>query len=172
MKQIVCEMCGGKDLVKQNSVFVCQNCQAKYSVEEAKKMLIETDAPANLKSFSQTEYSKSYQPKSKLIALLLCLFAGGLGAHRFYVGKIGTGILMLLFTVPSVITYYNIAIPISTMINLYKMGLLEYKSTIITVNIIFFMVVFGIWPIIDLIRIATDNFTDSNGYILSENTGI
>lgn len=34
-------------------------------------------------------------PKSRLAALLLCLFLGWLGAHRFYVGKIGTGILML-----------------------------------------------------------------------------
>ena len=34
--------------------------------------------------------------KSWITALLLCLLLGGLGAHRFYVGKIGTGILMLL----------------------------------------------------------------------------
>ena len=31
-------------------------------------------------------------PKKRLTALLLCLFLGGLGIHRFYV-KVGTGIL-------------------------------------------------------------------------------
>ena len=34
--------------------------------------------------------------KSFVAALLLCLFLGAFGGHRFYVGKIGTGILMLL----------------------------------------------------------------------------
>ena len=29
-------------------------------------------------------------------ALLLCLLLGTLGIHRFYVGKIGTGILMII----------------------------------------------------------------------------
>lgn len=33
--------------------------------------------------------------KSKTTALLLCIFLGGIGAHRFYVGKGGTGILYL-----------------------------------------------------------------------------
>lgn len=35
-------------------------------------------------------------PKSALIALLLCFFLGAFGAHRFYVGKIKTGVLMLV----------------------------------------------------------------------------
>ena len=34
--------------------------------------------------------------KSNTVALLLCFFIGFLGAHRFYVGKVGTGVLMLV----------------------------------------------------------------------------
>ena len=41
MKQLTCEMCGGTNLIKQDGVFVCQNCGTKYSIEEAKKMMIE-----------------------------------------------------------------------------------------------------------------------------------
>ncbi len=38
---------------------------------------------------------KKESPKNRLIALLLCLFLGWAGGHRFYVNKVGTGILML-----------------------------------------------------------------------------
>lgn len=34
--------------------------------------------------------------KNWLATLLLCLFLGGIGVHRFYVGKVGTGILQLI----------------------------------------------------------------------------
>ena len=41
MKKLTCEMCGSNELVKQDGMFVCQFCGTKYSVEEAKKMMIE-----------------------------------------------------------------------------------------------------------------------------------
>lgn len=41
MKQLTCEMCGSTDMLKQDGVFVCQTCGCKYTVEEAKKMMIE-----------------------------------------------------------------------------------------------------------------------------------
>ena len=34
--------------------------------------------------------------KKRLPALILCFFLGALGIHRFYVGKIGTGIIWIL----------------------------------------------------------------------------
>ena len=34
--------------------------------------------------------------KAMVPAALLCFFLGALGVHRFYVGKVGTGILMLI----------------------------------------------------------------------------
>jgi len=34
--------------------------------------------------------------KKRLVALLLCVFFGWTGIHRFYVDKVGTGIALLL----------------------------------------------------------------------------
>lgn len=41
MKALKCEMCGSNDVVKQDGLYVCQNCGTKYTVEEARKMMVE-----------------------------------------------------------------------------------------------------------------------------------
>lgn len=43
MKRMTCEMCGSTNLVKKEGLFECQDCGTKYSVEEAKKMMVEVD---------------------------------------------------------------------------------------------------------------------------------
>lgn len=51
-------------------------------------------------------------PKNKWVALLLCLFLGVLGAHKFYENKAGMGLLYLctggLFIFGVVIDFFNI----------------------------------------------------------------
>ncbi len=61
MKQLTCEMCGSTDLIKQDGVFVCQSCGTKYSIEEAKKMMIEgTVAVSGTVKIDDTERVKNF----------------------------------------------------------------------------------------------------------------
>lgn len=41
MKAIKCELCGSNEVIKQDGLYVCQHCGTKYTVEEAKKLMIE-----------------------------------------------------------------------------------------------------------------------------------
>lgn len=41
-------------------------------------------------------YGNPVSSSSRLAAALLCAFLGPLGVHRFYVGKVGTGLLQLV----------------------------------------------------------------------------
>ncbi len=40
-RAIVCEMCNGRDIMKADGFYVCQNCGTKYSVEEARKLMVQ-----------------------------------------------------------------------------------------------------------------------------------
>lgn len=41
MKALKCELCGGTEIVKDGDFFVCQSCGMKYTLESAKKMMVE-----------------------------------------------------------------------------------------------------------------------------------
>lgn len=41
-------------------------------------------------------YAPQAAPKDWFVSLILALFLGAFGVHRFYTGKVGTGILMLV----------------------------------------------------------------------------
>ncbi|MBH9537529.1 TM2 domain-containing protein [Novosphingopyxis sp. YJ-S2-01] len=51
---------------------------------------------------------KSSGFKSKTTAILLALFLGGIGAHRFYLGNVGLGLLYLVFCwtfIPAIVAF-------------------------------------------------------------------
>ena len=50
--------------------------------------------------------------KSTGVAYLLCLFFGGLGAHRFYLGETGTGAAQLVLWVLGWVTFFVAWIPL------------------------------------------------------------
>lgn len=41
MKALVCEMCASPNLIKKDGMYVCENCGTRYTVEEAKRMMID-----------------------------------------------------------------------------------------------------------------------------------
>ncbi len=63
MNALVCEMCGSQDLVKQNGLYVCQHCGTKYTVEEAKKLMIEgtVDIKGTVKVDNSKDIENLYQ---------------------------------------------------------------------------------------------------------------
>ena len=62
---------------------------------------------------------ESTSKKSRTVALVLCIFLGGFGGHRFYAGKVGTGILWL-FTLG--------LLGIGTFIDLIMIGVGSFKD--------------------------------------------
>lgn len=48
MKALVCEMCNSHDMVKEGDYVICQSCGTKYTVEEAKKMMVEIEGSVKI----------------------------------------------------------------------------------------------------------------------------
>lgn len=59
MQAIKCELCGSNSFTKEDGYFVCNHCNTKYTLEEAKKMMIE--GTVNVKVDDSEELNKLYQ---------------------------------------------------------------------------------------------------------------
>lgn len=96
-----CPNCGAS--LREDQKF-CSNCGFPADAQQQQ-------AQAQQNQSTQTNSQQYYQnnqppyqqenavvqsPKSRLVTLLLAVFVGSLGVHRFYVGKTGSGIAWLL----------------------------------------------------------------------------
>lgn len=103
-KRAVCEYCDSEILVegaRRESKSAGAAYRPKTEPEPERRQNTETTYSYGGQN-QNTAYSEGYtqgnsfgmvSPKSRMAALLLCVFIGIFGIHRFYVGKIGTGLL-------------------------------------------------------------------------------
>ena len=103
-----CPNCGATAYEGENGIVKCEYCGSVVYIDETASTKTESKnyASQNDQYFSSPTYrNENTQPqatggrgrrKSKIIAILLCLFAGVFGAHRFYEGKFISGVFWLL----------------------------------------------------------------------------
>lgn len=92
-----CSRCGGKIDEKAVVCPLC-GCQVDQMAAAATPNIVINNANTNTNTQTQTQTmggAMFKKPKDKWVALLLCLFLGWLGAHKFYEGKIGMGVVYL-----------------------------------------------------------------------------
>lgn len=84
-KNRFCPYCGNALEAAENAQDSKQEIHIHYHQEQPAETKVKyVYVPAERKS-----------TRSRLVALVLCIILGVFGAHRFYVGKIGTGLLYL-----------------------------------------------------------------------------
>lgn len=91
-----CKHCGAKVPVQ---AVICTSCGGQ--IEELKQAqaqpnIVITNNNTNTNSNVNGGVVYRGRMRNKWVAFLLCFFLGYIGAHKFYEGKVGTGILYLL----------------------------------------------------------------------------
>ena len=84
MAAVICPSCG------------CQVEEIRReAVSQPNIVINNSNQNVNTNTVTNTVYVKGGKPKNKWVAILLCFFLGFLGAHKFYEGKAGMGILYI-----------------------------------------------------------------------------
>lgn len=89
--------------------------------------------------------AKEHSKLSRVVALILWIFFGWIGGHRFYVGKVGTALLFI------------------------GLQTLCFIFSILSLGLGFFVfAVPTVWLFVDLYYILAGKFVDSEGLVVSE----
>ena len=105
MSIVKCPSCNSQELeVLSNGAYKCKTCGAIFNHENPAQpqTTIINNGPAAV-----------YTEKSRVAAILLCFFLGSFGIHSFYLGRVGAGILALLFCwtfIPALVAFIQFII--------------------------------------------------------------
>lgn len=89
-----CKHCGAE--ISEDSRF-CPKCGEPLTLDAEDEAYEENEDSKNVITIVNNDPDTvKYSDKNRGIAIILCLLLGCLGAHRFYLGKIGTGFLYLV----------------------------------------------------------------------------
>lgn len=113
--QKFCKHCGA--IIEKDCV-ICTSCgkQVEELHGNGQGIVINNSSSASSSASASASINAGQgvmgRRKNKWVALILCLFLGFFGAHKFYEGKIGTGIIYLftfgLFFVGVIIDIFSI----------------------------------------------------------------
>ena len=131
-----CTSCGVRPLNAEN---FCQNCGAETRPEQEVCLKCGT-------LLKREEKQKDPTRKSQLIALLLCLFVGSLGVHRYYLGRVASGVGMLLLYLAGLAFLFT-----------------GYRWNGLYIFAAMAVIGYFVWWLIDLISIATGKMKDGKG---------
>jgi TM2 domain-containing membrane protein YozV len=127
-----CAHCGAEI---SEGIRFCSKCGTPVTVP--------TNVAAKPDAGAAGELAADISPKSRVAATLFAWFLGGFGAHRFYVGKTGTAVVMLVLTLVGLATvWFMVGIP--------------------------FLVAVGIWAFVDFIMAVTGNMRDGEGKLIKK----
>jgi len=132
----MCPECGAKPI---KGTSFCSNCGA--AVTELTEMCVKCGA--RVAGVAAKPVAGDISPKSRLAVTLLSLFLGTLGIHRFYLGKIGTAIVMLALTIVGWATF------------IFFVGW-------------FFLGAVWIWALIDFIFAVSGHMRDTDGKLIEK----
>jgi TM2 domain-containing membrane protein YozV len=123
---VFCPKCGKE--TPENQAF-CASCGAPLAKAEARQ--------------EASAAGVGISPKSRLATALFAFFLGQLGAHRFYIGKTGTAVVMLVLTI--------VAIPLCfVLVGFFILGAVR------------------IWSLIDFIFAVAGKMNDSQGLLIEK----
>jgi TM2 domain-containing membrane protein YozV len=104
----------------------------------------------------QVQSTEDVSPKSRLATSLLAWFLGVFGAHRFYVGKTGTAVIMLILGILSGACYF---------VGFFG-GLAAERGEpvwgLMLIAGVLYLAVW-VWSVIDFVIAVTGNFKDTQG---------